>query len=103
MANRDAPTSTQGSPARHLTFAELGIGSVTIFWPSPGARAGFPSQLAGAVRTPLRSGVRGCADPGLGVAGGNCSIYGGWRDQLEVGFAMEFRPPRRRLFKEPSI
>jgi hypothetical protein len=44
MANRDAPTSTQGSPARHLTFAELGIGSA-IFWPIPGARAAFSSAV----------------------------------------------------------
>jgi hypothetical protein len=99
MANRDAPTSTQGSPARHLTFAELGIGSA-IFWPSPGARAGFPRQLSRSLSP--RSGVRGCAKSRFGRSRGN-SIYGGWRDQLEVGFAMEFRPPRRRLFKEPSI
>jgi hypothetical protein len=42
------------------------------------------------------------AGPQLAVGeppGGNCSFYGGWRDQLEVRFGHVIRPmPKGRLF-----
>jgi hypothetical protein len=42
----------------------------------------------------LRQVLAGAKVPVGTSLGGNCSSYGGWRDQLEMAFSHVFAPPR---------
>jgi hypothetical protein len=103
MANRDAPTSTQGSPARHLTFAELGMEQYRSFGRVPLPVPVSLSSWREPFDLPFGQVFASAQIPVWGPPGATVRFTVIGVSSLKSDFALEFRPPRRQLFEENLI
>ena len=98
MANRDAPTSTQGSPARHLTFAELGMEQYRSFGRVPLPVPVSLSSWREPFELPFGQVFAGAQIPVWASPGATARFTVVGVTSLRSGFAMQFALQRRLLF-----
>ncbi len=88
VALRSPPDPSVGPPARRLVGHACRRQGPS--W-RPDVPSGSYWPPSSAARPRPRSGTRASASGHWGPFGGNCSIYGGWGDQLEVRLSHDLR------------